>query len=92
MKLMTFEYTKSDGKTTTRNFIELSKPSNLHFGIDVSELDEEERIELVSAIARVRKEFDIKVAELMSEYDVKQNFRQFKPEAMTNIESELFYE
>lgn len=92
MKLKSFDYTKADGTTSHREFIEFYGPTHLCFGVDVTELEEADRIDLATKLAYARSEFDKDVATLMELYDVKHNFRQFKPESMTNVESENFSE
>lgn len=88
---MSFDYEKASGSTSHREFISLSEPTDLHFGIDVTELNEEDRINLTVELARARKVYDNAVAALMNDYDVNKNFRNFKPSGMTNIESENIY-
>jgi hypothetical protein len=91
MKIMTFDYVKANGTKSHRDVIMLRAPTDLYFGVDVSELPEEERITIAVELARVKGIYDKAISAVMHDHDVVHNFRQFNPESMTNIESEIFY-
>lgn len=85
MKTMTFTYNKDATHQSERVFIPLVAPTDKYFGIDVSELDEENQsciaIELESLANKYKRDQEA----IMAGYDVKHNYRSFFPSKMTNI-------
>lgn len=88
MKLITFTYTKDAGKISERMLLELSGPETMHKGIDISELCAADQVRFTQEYLTLQKEFLAKTSALMKEFDVAHNFRQFKPEKMSNVEVE----
>jgi hypothetical protein len=84
MKFMEFDYTKADGTTKPRELLVLSEPSQVYFGIDVSELNSDEFSILVESMRKLKNEYDAKTAELMNDFEVRTMLRNFKPENMAN--------
>jgi len=85
MKFMEFDYTKADGTTKSRELLVLSEPSQVYFGIDVSELNDDEFSILVDSMRKLKNEHDAKTAELMNDFEVRTMLRNFLPKNMTNI-------
>lgn len=88
MKFMTFDYTDSKGKQGKRQVVQLSAPSNLHFCVDVAELEPSEMYLIQDELEALEKEFKQRRDEILTKYDVKSNYRYFKPDSMTNITEE----
>lgn len=77
MKLATFTYTDLKGKTTSRKLMVLTEPSNKYFGVDVSELDDEQIALLFNELDLLDSQYTQSLDKILQEYDVKYNFRQF---------------
>jgi hypothetical protein len=58
MKKIQFQYRKTPENLTNREAIILSKPSNNYFTIDITELDNQERIILNTGLIELQKEID----------------------------------
>lgn len=84
MKLITFTYTKADGKVSEREVIEISRPSTLLSGLDVTEMHPADFAEFANDYKELLDEQNRQRMELMQVYELKHAFRQFKPECMTN--------
>lgn len=85
MKLITFTYTKADGKVSEREVIEISQPSTLLSGLDVTEMYSGDFAEFANDYKELLDEQNRQRMELMQVYALKHAFRQFKPEGMTNV-------
>jgi hypothetical protein len=88
MKFMEFDYTKSDGSVTHREVVVVSEPCQFVRAIDVSELDADSFSEFVTHYRTLKDEYDNKLAVLMKQMELHRSFRQFKPEGMTNTNTE----
>lgn len=85
MQIASFDYTKTSGDVSKRDVLVVSEPTNVVFGIDISELNPDDMAEFLEDY---RKVFDAKqreLAEVMAKYDLANRFRRFTPEGMTNI-------
>jgi len=85
MKLLTFKYSKED-KITNRVFVPISKPSDLYFGVDISELDMEDQAIFSIEIEKIMLNQKEQIANLMAELDIKHSYRHFRPEQMLELE------
>lgn len=88
MKLLDFEYTKKDGKTSKRVLAVVQEPQKFFEGIDVSELDDESFAEFVNQYSKLLDEYKLQQAMLVSKYDLKHNYRRFIPDNMSNVVAE----
>jgi hypothetical protein len=86
MELREFTYTKSGAKPSTsqRAVLVLSLPNPHLRGYDISELDPDASAEFVMECKRVHTEYLAQLNALAEAYDLKHNFRQFKPENISN--------
>ena len=85
MQIASFDYTKTSGDVSKRDVLVVSEPTNVVFGIDLSELNPDDMAEFLEDY---RKVFDAKqreLAEVMAKYDLTNRFRRFTPEGMSNI-------
>lgn len=85
MQIASFDYTKASGDVSKRDVLVVSEPTNVVFGIDLSELNPDDMAEFLEDY---RKVFDAKqreLAEVMAKYDLANRFRRFIPEGMANI-------
>jgi hypothetical protein len=89
MQVCSFDYTKSDNKTSKRVLVPFVKPSNAYEGIDITELDTEDQALFVTALEQAQQEYLAKVAELEAEYDVRYRFRKFLLDRISNLKTEL---
>ncbi len=85
MNIISFGYTKENGDKSERVIIKLKEPCPNYFGIDISELDLEDQVAFDEAFSLLKEEHASKINDLMVKFDVKHNFRTFKPERMENI-------
>jgi hypothetical protein len=84
MKLLTFKYSKED-KITDRVFVPLHAPSDLFFGIDISELDMEDQAYFSIEVEKILLDKKEQIANLMAELDIKHSYRYFRPEQMLEV-------
>lgn len=85
MKLSEFTYTKANGDVSKRAVIVTNEPQKLMSGFDVTELDHDELEAFISAYREMKNRHAEEVQKLINEHDLKYNYRQFKPEAMTDV-------
>jgi hypothetical protein len=89
MNILSFKYTKQDGKESLRVLAPLYTPNgNAYFGIDITELEPADQVEFAKGLQKLE---DIKmdsIDALMAQYDISHNFRNFLPIRMSNIEAE----
>lgn len=88
MKLVEFQYTKTNGDTSQRAVIEVVSPQNYFEGIDVSELPESEFALFVNEYRELlNKQYEAKMA-VLQKHDLQHNYRRFVPKQMTNTTTE----
>lgn len=85
MKTMSFQYTKENGEVSNRVFRPFAYPGTNYFGVDITELDIEDQVAFDEAMTLIEDEKAEKVKALMAMMDIKNNFRSFKAERMSNI-------
>ena len=85
MTILTFDYTKSDGKKSKRVLLVTGEPSQLFSGADISSLEPADQVAYSNALAAAKTEWLTRVSEINAEFDMNYSFRQFKPDNMTNI-------
>lgn len=85
MTILTFDYTKSDGKKSKRVLLISGEPTHLFSGSDISHLMPQDQVEYSNAISAAKADYLMKLAEINAEFDMNYSFRQFKPDNMTNI-------
>lgn len=83
--MLSFQYTKDDGKVSNRVFIPLESPTNKYFGIDISELSIEDQGIFAAKLQKIQEDKEEAVHSLMFDYDLKFKFRYFVPEKMSRI-------
>ena len=88
MTILSFTYTKADGKISSRVAIPLVIPSDNYFTIDVSDLDIEDQALVASEIEQADLDKQARINEIMEKYDIRTNFRSFIPSRMTDIVEE----
>lgn len=88
MKLITFTYTKVNGDVSEREVVEVAQPSKLLAAIDVTEMDSGDFAEFALKYKDLLDRQKLERLELLCGFDLKNNYRQFKPELMTNVETE----
>lgn len=88
MKLITFTYTKADGSTSKREVIETHQPTKLMSGIDVSEMEATDFAEFANDYKEMLDRQKEEYLKLMTTYDLKHAYRQFKVEGMTEVVTE----
>ncbi|NBW10525.1 MAG: hypothetical protein EBR82_21115 [Caulobacteraceae bacterium] len=88
MKLLEFSYTKEDGSVSNRAVIELIAPSKFIEGWDVSNLDNQTFAEFSQSMGELRRKQHEETMALLADFDLKHNYRRFKPESMKDIQVE----
>lgn len=86
MKVLTFDYTKADGKTSGRTLLAMTIPGDKFAGIDISELDPERMSDFVTDMQNVHQVYLDMLKGVQSKYDLKHNYRQFFAKQMMNVE------
>lgn len=88
MNLITFKYTKADGKQSERVLAPLIIPNTMYEGIDISELSMEQQALFVQEVSDAKQVYLGKLAEIQNKFDVKTMYRRFDPSKMTNVVKE----
>lgn len=88
MKLVEFLYTKENGTQSQRAVVEVQQPNKFFEGIDVSELDAEAFAQFAADYRVLKEDHHVKVLQCLNKHDLKNNYRRFAPERMTNTVSE----
>jgi hypothetical protein len=88
MKLINFDYTKTDNSTTNRTLIVLSSASEFVEGIDLGELSEEDQALCALEMMAVHTRYQEQLNEVIAKHDVRNRYRRFIPKQMSNITTE----
>ncbi len=88
MKLLEFTYTKQAGDVSKRAIIELVTPTNFVEGWDVTGLDNNEFANFTQAMGELRRRQHAETMQLLQDFDLKHNYRRFKPESMSDVQVE----
>ncbi len=85
MKTITFKYTKADGKVSQRTLVVSNEPTKFMSGTDISELEGVDQVQYVEEVKKAKEIYLEMLAQINAEFDVVHNYRQFKPECMSDI-------
>jgi hypothetical protein len=85
MKIMSFTYTKANGNKSFRTVAALSEPSENVFGIDITELEDERQGQFLYELEMLVEKRKMEMEKLMADFDIKSNYRSFKPSGMSDI-------
>ena len=85
MKIISFKYTKADGKQSDRTLLVSAEPTKLYAGTDISSLDAEDQVSYVNEVQLAKDVYLEMLKNINNTYDLNFNYRQFKPEAMAEI-------
>jgi len=88
MKLLEFTYTKQTGDVSKRAVIELVTPTTFVEGWDVTNLDNNEFARFTETMGSLRRRQHEETMQLLQDFDLKHNYRRFKPDSMTDIQIE----
>jgi len=77
MKYTEFTYTDAKGKTTNRKVMVIQEPSNKLMGIEVGEMEPEDRVVFMAEYNKIFQQFIEAVNDLKDDFDVTHNLRQF---------------
>jgi len=86
MKFAAFKYTDTKGKISQRKLLVLDQPSNKLTGIDVTELEPVQALQLAREYDRLLDAFRQSVLELYTDFDVEHNYRQFLQSKIESLE------
>jgi len=85
MKIISFKYTKADGKQSDRTLLVSAEPTKLYAGTDITSLDAEDQVSYVNEVQLLKDRYMDSLKFLNDKYDLNFNYRQFKPESMAGI-------
>jgi len=85
MNILTFKYTKADGKESNRTIVVSTEPTKLYSGIDISSLEPYDMALYAEQVNAAKNIYLDTIAQLNVDFDMNFNYRQFKPECMSNI-------
>lgn len=88
MKLVEFTYTKDAGEVSKRAVIEIVTPGKFIEGWDITNLDEEDAAVFMQQMSELRRTQHEQTMNLISNFDLKHNYRRFKPENMSDVKVE----
>lgn len=81
---MEFVYTKNTGESKPRAVLVMQEPQAFLEGIDLSDMPEEEFADFVSQYSKAYDEWVLKSQTILHDFELKHNYRRFKPEGMSN--------
>lgn len=90
MNIISFNYKKADGKVSARTLAVSAEPTKLFAGTDISSLSQEDQAAYINAVAELKDIYLEAVKAMNDKFDLNHNYRQFKPENMTDIVREVF--
>ena len=85
MKRLQFTYTKENNDVSKRDLVVISQPSNKYFGIDISELDDNQKMWFITNLKELRDEYDESFKSLLDEFNLSNRYRQFFQTKMSNV-------
>lgn len=85
MQRIEFIYTKPDGKVSERDLLVLSAPNTYYKGLDMSELEEEDKYAFLTEYRELQEKHRKEAQALQAKHDLKYAFRQFIPDRMSEI-------
>jgi len=88
MKFLTFNYTDSKGKESSRMVVQLSAPQPNHFCVDVGELEPCDMFSIQEELVQLESTYKEQRDAILAKYDVATMYRYFKPTSMTNLTEE----
>lgn len=88
MKLQKFTYTKATGEVSKREILVMTEPTNLVAGISVSDMPAENFASFAAELRKLKNEYEVGLTNLLATYDLKHDYRQFKPSGMSDVQSE----
>lgn len=88
MLVYTFDYVNAKNVSSTRTLVPVTVPCAFYEGIDVSELSQAEQAEYITELEKVKQEYHNQLAYLENKFDLKHRYRRFKPESMTNVQTD----
>ena len=88
MKLLEFTYTKTAGDVSKRAVIELVTPTKFIEGWDVTSLDNNEFAKFAQVMGALRLRQHEETMQVLQDFDLKHNYRRFKPENMADVQVE----
>ena len=86
--MMTFDYVKSPTDISSRVIRVLSYPSDKYFGIDLTELDQEDQGLVAHKLHDAYIKYMQEVKDIMAEADIVNNFRYFLANKTSNVVKE----
>ena len=88
MKILNFTYTKESGQTSNRVYMPVSTPNENYFGVDLTELDDEQVVAFALEYEVALKTFKDTTTSILAKHDLTHNYRYFNPNNMTNVETD----
>lgn len=88
MKTLVFNYTKADGTSSHRVLAVSNEPSKNFAGTDISALDTDNQVDYLMAVNAAKNAYLEALKSINDKFDLTHNYRQFKPENMSNVVSE----
>ncbi len=88
MNIITFDYTKADGKTSKRVLSPVITPNTMYEGTDISELSMAEQVDYVQQLDNIKEFCKKAILELNNSFDVNNRYRRFDPSKMANVVKE----
>jgi len=85
MNILSFKYTKSDGMVSERTLLVSQEPTKLYAGTDISSLSAEEQVAYINKVSEAKEVYLDAIKTINEIFDLNFNYRQFKPECMTDI-------
>ncbi len=85
MKIMEFQYTKSNGEVSNRTVAVLLEPCKFVEGIDVSDMDNDEFAEFTAEYTNLYEKWKQDQLAIFNKFDRKHNYRRFSPENMKDV-------
>lgn len=88
MKILSFDYKDAKGKDSKRVLMVSAEPTTLYAGTDISSLNDGDQVAYIEYVELAKEKYLEALKDINHQFDLNFNYRQFKPESMTNIVEE----
>lgn len=85
MNIISFTYTKKDGKKSERVISPIIIPNKMYEGTDISELNVDDQVLYCQQLGKLNDEYRERIERLNCRFDIENRYRRFDPSKMTEI-------
>lgn len=91
MNIISFDYTKADGKVSKRVISPIVVPNKMYEGTDISELEAEDQVMYCQELGKLQDAYKAQIMALQEKFDLNNRYRRFDPVKMTSVVQEAVW-